>query len=137
MDTLRRTQSADDTLAERLAEGLSLSPSPSRAERRRDPVWRGMPDSFRAAGGLGVLDGMRGGGFRIGKKYTGILATAAKEGAVGGRYSRSHTGPARRVEVVGVLQRRHSEADVVAATAAVAKASLEGGGREEAVVMED
>lgn len=82
--------------------------------------------------GLGVAGR---GGFRVGKRYHGVLATAVKEGAMGGRYSRSHTG-VRRAEVVGVLQRRHSEADVVAATAAVAKASLEAG-REEAVVMED
>lgn len=129
MDALRRhtdvtvAPATEEDLASRLAEALSLSakPSPSvvRAERRRDPVWRGMPESMWA-GRSDVLEGTRGSGagtrgFRIGKRHGAVVLAAP-----GPAYSRSHTGAARRTDVGGVLQRRHSEADVcVAAAAAV------------------
>lgn len=139
MDALRRKHDADDELADRLAEGLSLSSAPTAAtaarERRTNGVFRSLPDSVRVSGvGEGmrrseVLDGMKK-GFRVTKRTKG--------------YSRSHTGAMRR-EVVGVMTRRHSEADVVAATAAVAAvaitAGVEGGGggpqSEGEVAMED
>lgn len=128
MDALRHVAPAtEEDLATRLADALSLSakPTPSvvRAERRRDPVWRGMPESVWA-GRSDTLDGMRGTrGFRIGKRYGPVVSPVAA-------YSRSHTGAARRADVAGMLQRRHSEADVGAATAAV-------GLRPEELMMED
>lgn len=131
MDALRHAVPAtEEDLATRLADALSLSakPSPSvvRAERRRDPVWRGMPESVWA-GRSDTLDGMRGTrGFRIGKRYGPLVPPAAAAVA----YSRSHTGAARRADVAGMLQRRHSEADVGAAAAA-------GVLRPEELMMED
>lgn len=130
MDALRHVAPApEEDLATRLADALSLSakPTPSvvRAERRRDPVWRGMPESVWA-GRSDALDGMRGTrGFRIGKRYGPVVPPVAAA------YSRSHTGAARRADVVGMLQRRHSEADVGAAAAAA------GGLRPEELMMED
>lgn len=132
MDALRHAVPAtEEDLATRLADALSLSakPSPSvvRAERRRDPVWRGMPESVWA-GRSDTLDGMRGTrGFRIGKRYGPLVPPAA---AAAVAYSRSHTGAARRADVAGMLQRRHSEADVGAAAAA-------GVLRPEELMMED
>lgn len=131
MDALRRQGDVDvapateEDLASRLAEALSLSakPSPSvvRSERRRDPVWKGMPESMWA-GRSDVLGGVRGGagarGSRIGKRYGAVAVPApAPAPAPTPAYSRSHTGAARRADVVGVLQRRHSEADVTVAAA--------------------
>lgn len=124
MDVLRRqadvaVPATEEDLASRLAEALSLSakPSPSvvRAERRRDPVWRGMPESMWA-GRSDVLEGMRGTrGFRIGKRYGPVVLPmpSTSSSSPSTAYSRSHTGAARRADVAGKLQRRHSEADVV------------------------
>lgn len=151
MDALRRhtdvtvAPATEEDLASRLAEALSLSakPSPSvvRAERRRDPVWRGMPESMWA-GRSDVLEGARGGGagtrgFRIGKRHGTVVLAAP-----GPAYSRSHTGAARRADAGGVLQRRHSEADVCVAAAAAAAAVGLGAGclrpeEPQVVMMED
>lgn len=146
MDALRRQADAtvapatEEDLASRLAEALSLSakPSPSvvRAERRRDPVWRGMPESMWA-GRSDALEGVRGGvvgnrGFRIGKRYGAVVVAAP-----GPVYSRSHTGAARRTDVGGVLQRRHSEADVCVAAAASPGAGCLRPEEPQVVMMED